>query len=338
MSLLEKFCPILYLHSKEKYFPCSADWLLHKSDLIVNTTSPPTIIKQPTQKDLVDHNAGGNIVSFPEEVYPGQRPLSDVPIYGIQRERDDKTYLTYIFLYAYNGPYNVFNLLEAGQHTGDLEHLTLELDGKTQTLLRAMYSAHTTRDGRWVDAKDVPFENGRPVAYVALNGHGVYPMVGTVLRYFGVINDYTEKALLWDPKLIEVFPPSSPKYNPETMGWTTFWGWFGQCSGLPYKNWYGPDAKNIDIPDPHQLKTPFIFNPIWKYIGDYLFGLLLIILVYFLMLSIISHASTSFRCGHIGPALHCFNIAILAIIYSCIQFGLVTLIFLVLFLIGVYLI
>lgn len=44
----------------------------------------------------------------------------------------------------------------------------------------------------WRSADEVPrSEGGRPVAYVAENGHGSYPTAGTIFRLFFVINDYT---------------------------------------------------------------------------------------------------------------------------------------------------
>ena len=45
-------------------------------------------------------------------------------------------------------------------------------------LLGMWYNAHRSRDGMWVEGRRVPRnQQGRPVAYVALHGHGVYPMV-----------------------------------------------------------------------------------------------------------------------------------------------------------------
>ncbi len=48
------------------------------------------------------------------------------------------------------------------------------------------------RDGCWRSADEVPLSaSGRPNAYIAENGHGSYPVAGTILRLFCVINDYT---------------------------------------------------------------------------------------------------------------------------------------------------
>ena len=53
-------------------------------------------------------------------------------------------------------------------------------------------SVRRHRDGLWRSADEVPrSKDGRPLAYIAENGHGSYPVAGTIWRLFGVINDYT---------------------------------------------------------------------------------------------------------------------------------------------------
>ena len=53
--LLQKWSPIVYLHSKEKYFPCSADWLLKNSTLVDYSTNPVTKISPVTNMDLYEN-------------------------------------------------------------------------------------------------------------------------------------------------------------------------------------------------------------------------------------------------------------------------------------------
>ena len=83
-------------------------------------------------------------------------------------------------LYAHNGSYDVggLGLLHAGAHDGDWEHLTARIDPESGDLLGLWYAAHRPQDGQWVEAGRVPRgAGGRPLAYVALHGHGVYPQV-----------------------------------------------------------------------------------------------------------------------------------------------------------------
>ena len=57
------------------------------------------------------------------------------------------------------------------------------------------------RDGVWRSADSVPRgAHGRPVAHVAVNGHGSYPEAGTIPRIFFTANDQTSEAgAVWDP-------------------------------------------------------------------------------------------------------------------------------------------
>ena len=174
LDLLKKFSPVIYFHSDEKYFPVNIDFLLKNSTL--KNFSDNTTITSPSQLDLytlAEKNnfkpmSDGNIVlSINPLIKYGQNPISDVPIYAIHRTKNDKIYLTYILLLAHNGPYNILNVTEVGSHPGDLEHITVELD-KDEKLSRVFYSAHGETDGRIVNAKDVPMENGKIVAFTIL--------------------------------------------------------------------------------------------------------------------------------------------------------------------------
>lgn len=275
LELLQKFAPTVYFHSKERYFPVSIDFLLKNSTL--KTFSANTLIKSPTQLDLYSlaeknnfnsMSDGDTVLSIDPLINYGQSPVSDVPLYAIYRTKDDKIYLTYILLLAYNGDYNILNLVKAGFHPGDLEHLTVELT-KDEKLSRVYYSAHGSTDGRVVEAKDVPMEDGKIVAYCALNGHGFYPKEGVAFRIAGLANDFLEKGIKWEPRVSEVFPKESPLFDKNTMSWTLYYGRLGGnlekpnsdgISGLPDKSWYGPLAKDIDDFDNKTLKPPPIIS------------------------------------------------------------------------------
>ncbi len=275
-SLLDKYSPILYFNTNEKYYPCGIDWLLENSILIDHNTTPVTKIESPTNIDLYNiinkYPSGftdGTInISFDKELYKGQTPLNKVPCYGIIRQKEGKTYLTYIFLYAYNGEYNILNITNAGYHPGDAEHMTIELNEKDE-INRIFYGAHGKIDGRWISKSDVEFENDKPVAYVALNGHGLYPKVGTVFRMLGVSNDYLEKGIRWKPKVFEIYPINNPLYKKEEMYWAYFKGRLGGTlvkgdksgiSSLTSTPWFGQNGTDIDILDELSYKPPQILS------------------------------------------------------------------------------
>ena len=275
-QLIQKFSPVVYIHPKEKYYPCNIEWLLRYSTLVdfnLPADNPKRAIVSPTNQDLYDAAArynferrvdGDLILSFPPGVYGGQRPLSDVKTYCLPRTKDGKIYLTYIFVFAYNGEYSIANLRNVGQHPGDIEHITLELN-IDQTLSRVFFSAHGTKDGRWVKASDVEMEDGRVVAYNAMNGHGLYPTDGVVFRLGGFGNDFLSKGPRWAPTAELIVPRSDPDFNPATMGWTVFYGRFGGepklgntagISGLADKAW----VRDIDNPNAEAYKPPKIYN------------------------------------------------------------------------------
>jgi hypothetical protein len=270
-ELLQRFAPIIYFHSNEKYFPVSIDFLLKNSTL--KHFSKNTTIKSPSQLDIYSlaeknnfqpMNDGYIVLSIDPLIKYGQTPISDVPLYAIYRTKNDKIYLTYILLLAHNGSYNILNITEVGSHPGDLEHITVELN-KDEQLTRVFYSAHGKTDGRIVDAKDVPMENGRIVAYSALNGHGLYPSEGFAFRVGGLANDLLEKGIRWQPNVVELFPKDNTLFDKNTMGWTVYNGRLGGnldkansegITGLSDKNWYGPTAKDIDDFDGVKLSYP----------------------------------------------------------------------------------
>lgn len=272
-ELLLKFSPILYFHNKEKYYPISINTLLKNSILVDHNNIPTTKISNPTNIDIYNLSEKYNFQNKPDGTinlsFDGKTlsddKLNDVPCYGIIREFNNKIYITYIFVYGYNGSYPILGgIVETGQHTGDIEHITVELDDKKE-INRIMYGAHGNIDGKWIHKKDLLFEDNKPVCYVALNGHGLYNDVGTMVRIYGFANDLTEKGKKWIPKVEEIFSKTNTLFTPETMGWTVFTGRIGGSdkvgdtsgiSSLVNKNWYGVDAKYIDILEENKLKPP----------------------------------------------------------------------------------
>jgi hypothetical protein len=269
-ELIKKYSPILYFHSNEKYFPCSIDWLLNYSVLV--DFNSKTRINKPTQKDLYDNakkynfqrvGEGEVILSYGEEVFRGQQPLTDVPCYVISREKNNKIYITYIFLYPYNGSYDIAGLVGLGEHPADLEHITVECS-KDGNIERVFFGAHGTKDGRWVKKDEVEFENGHIVAYVAYSGHGLYNKSGEVFRFGGFANDKLERGIKWSPSTSIIYSKDDPKFNANTMGWTVFNSRLGGGSdkpntdgimGLPDKPWYvsGDETDENFYKPPHVI-------------------------------------------------------------------------------------
>jgi hypothetical protein len=333
---INKWAPIIFHHPDEKYYPVSIEWLMANSALI-DYTDPknPVSVSPVTNQDIYDlskkHNfefvRGGTILfSFGSELHKGEHPTRNIPCYVLVREVEGKVHITYIFLYAYNGEYPILGLLNAGQHPADLEHLTVELTQQGQ-LTRVMYSAHGTKDGRWVAAKDVPMENGRLIAYMALNGHGLYPKEGIAFRLGGLANDYLGRGASWDPKPQLIFLPNDINFDVNTMGWVAFNGYFGGearpgntdgIAPLIDKGW----IRGTDILDESQLNPPIIFS---NTVGNVLINvknIIVFIIVYFMifnLLKLIDKYVFDPTDGEYGLKEHATTIAIFLILFVIIK-------------------
>ncbi len=128
--------------------------------------------------------------------------IDDVPIYASVKAiggDHDAWELTYVTLFPYNGPY--FGGI--GAHDGDIEHITVRLNG-AGLATGVWYNSHRSVDGMWVAAPDIEIdrESGRIASYVAASGHGHYPTSGRWWRHFGLGNDICRRDVRWCPKTV----------------------------------------------------------------------------------------------------------------------------------------
>jgi len=301
-TMINKWVPIIFHHPDEKYYPASIEWLMANSALIdFSDPKNPVSVTPITNQDIYDlskkHNFeiktdGTILFSFGNELHRGEHPTRNVPCYVLVKEVEGKIHIMYLFLYAYNGEYPILGLLNAGQHPADIEHLTVELT-KQGELTRVMYSAHGTKDGRWVAAEDVPMENGRIIAYMALNGHGLYPKEGIAFRIGGLANDYLGRGAMWDPKPQLIFLPNDINFDVNTMGWVALNGRFGGdarpgntdgIAPLLDKGW----IRGNEILDESELNPPIIFSPTFGSILINIKNIIVFIILYFIIYKILT--------------------------------------------------
>jgi len=195
-------CPDFFLHPDDRYMPCSTEWFIQHSSLCAR-------LADGSVQNLVPLGglAGHNLLEFQElfknqsssmwmELDPESRTgqplhmLHDIPVYANVKAvfpnfhvgRDPEALeINYITLFAYNGHYSIAGALHVGAHDGDIEHCTARVNPRTGQLIAMWYNSHRSRDGEWVPADKVPrTSSGRPVAYIALHGHGNYPRVSEV--------------------------------------------------------------------------------------------------------------------------------------------------------------
>lgn len=224
-QIIAQYTPVLHLHHKERYLPCSVEWYLERSQLWhVDALDE----KMPTKRTLVLDKGQVNVkdllevqVKYPQwqlhlQIEPPARTgmpqseLNKVPLYVAVKEVVTKegaveaVEIDYCTFYAYNGPYTVgcspLGLgVKAGAHDGDWEHFTVRLDAEAANMVGCYYNAHRPQDGQWLPADKMPkTATGQPIAFVALGAHGLYTGPGVHRRAWCAVNEHcSRKGPVW---------------------------------------------------------------------------------------------------------------------------------------------
>lgn len=180
-DLLERYAPIVHFHPRERYFPCSLEWLLQHCCLRHTRTS--LRILRPTQADLLTHwqayhpDGSTPYLDISSSGYGGH--LESAPSYVTVQEWDRCYEVTYLMLYPYQGPQTArwhwagraydCMILDFGRHQGDLEWVSLSLDKDSLQPFEVGLQAHgKVRTVAW---KSCPKDGDRPLIRAALHGH-----------------------------------------------------------------------------------------------------------------------------------------------------------------------
>lgn len=279
-QLLNKYSPILYLHSEEDYFPSTINFILENSFLQKkdNTKLLDSPLFSSTLYDSYKGEEGRDteIVLTSSSLKVGQKDkLNSIPIYGLAKIINNKTHLFYNFIYPYNGAKNVVGLRDVGAHFGDIEHITVVLNSDN-SISELFYSAHGSSEGRWLKPTDVTFEGDRPIVYVAKYSHASYPKEGVVFRFFGFGNDYTNKGIKWNPQVVRLYEDTDTvNFNKNTMGWMYYRGNIGYdgVGSLGVRDYIKEGDSKDNKPFPIISYTKFKFKQILFF--TIIFGLLL---------------------------------------------------------------
>ncbi|MBX3169424.1 MAG: Vps62-related protein [Candidatus Eremiobacteraeota bacterium] len=180
-EILERYAPIVHFHPFERYFPCSLEWLLEHCCL--RHTRSSLRILRPTRRDLLahwqaDHPAGSTpYLDIASSGYGGH--LESAPSYVTVQEWDSCYEITYLMLYAYQGPQTArwhlsrqpYDCLvrDFGRHQGDLEWVSLSLDKDRLQPLEIGLQAHG--EVRMVPWSRCPRHRDHPLIRAALHGH-----------------------------------------------------------------------------------------------------------------------------------------------------------------------
>jgi hypothetical protein len=272
-SIEELYKPIFYIHSDEQYYPCSVKYFVENSKLYDKITNE-LIDDKPTTSSISYANVINKTsnetylkLNSDEFKYGEKNNLQEVPVYVHKKEVGNKTLLTYTIFYAYNGSKNVLFFSKAGEHYGDLEHVTVEIDNDTLKINRMYFGAHTTKEGKWADVNKLTFENGRPVVFIAINSHAMYYKNGTIIRLYGLGNDETNYGIKYDPPIEKI------DSGTDWVNYTGRFGFDGPAS-LVRKSYFtsaDPEFNSEQI----IVKTQYI---------NVLFYLALIIIIYIMLI------------------------------------------------------
>jgi hypothetical protein len=234
-----------YFHPNELYYPCSFEYFVDNSKLY-KKINPEKFneIGKVDQLYLSNLNCNNDRNNFQliakDEIKNGfVNDLQKIPLYGFRNTLASKVYITLFLFYAYNGPYNIMFIQDAGEHWGDMERIVLEYDNNILT--KVYCGAHGDRDGRWIDIKDIEKEGEHLVFYIAKDGHGFYPKKGIYWRIYGLANDLTEKGKMVENENYVNIPKPENATNEDRkkIGLAYFCGLIGinGISSFMYKSW-----------------------------------------------------------------------------------------------------
>ena len=142
-------------------------------------------IARPTQQNLANHNGKEYYLEIQPTAYKGQAEGHNVsaPMYYTVRRVDDNIVLTYIFLYAYQGPQTV-RALRAGSnftcivsnygiHQGDMEWIEVTVTPDGERVINVGFAEHGNITKRFSPG-EYESDGNHPVVRVAKNGHASY--------------------------------------------------------------------------------------------------------------------------------------------------------------------
>lgn len=213
--IVQKLCPILVFHPKERVLPCSIE------TMVGPYTGPGGVLTSQTPVEI--------------------EKLSQIPMYYVVNETERS--ITYIICYEKDLGTSQTCL---GGHDWDVEFVRIFYDSIELDILSAYYSAHSSDQGTWVCKDDMCLqpETGRPYVYVSLNSHANYPKRGTYCRIFFFANDVTVDrhniGVRWDPQL--TLAPMQKKADLEILPkWSSFMQWSYptySLKGINYPQWF----------------------------------------------------------------------------------------------------
>lgn len=208
--------------NKESATECS--WLTLKCDLF-NTTAF-NIVECSSVEARVDQffflHAGRAVKNHFNSSAPVYVHVHSADMFG-----EKSIVLQYWFFYSFNGPLD--DMLAAGAHEGDWEHVTVVIDDATRQHVRAVYMAAHSHEASWLFPANVKLDGTHVHAYVALHSHAMYETAGVKKRLsdnllYSFLHDHcADDGYMWKP---DVFVNMGEKECP-LVSWGFYNGFWG---------------------------------------------------------------------------------------------------------------
>lgn len=248
------YAPLVWLHSQDPYRPSSiGQQLVHTTPMVdwkpvQGAPSPLTLDNLDALNELgnasvyLTSSEGADADPQPPW-FTGTAPnekgetIDTVSSCVILVDKSNGTLdAFYFYFFAYNQGNTVLDM-EFGNHVGDWEHNMIRFsDGVPQMI---WYSQHSRGQAFTYNAAEK--NEKRPIAYSGNGTHAVYSIPGphdhTIPNLnlpFGLIVDYTDQGVLWDPLLSayayryhatnETFQPYDPSYPVNWLNYNGQWG------------------------------------------------------------------------------------------------------------------
>ncbi|GJU01052.1 vacuolar protein sorting-associated protein 62 [Tanacetum coccineum] len=204
-SMISAYAPLIYFHPDEEYFPSSVSWFFKNGGLIVDPK--PHLITNNGDSLPRNGQLDSAFLDLPsdqaihDKVKKGS--LSDAVAYIHAKPGVTGNYTDIIIwlYYPFNGaaklqlgPFTV-PLGKAGEHVSDWEHMRLRIDNVSGKLESIYLSQHAK--GKWLQANEFEYINGRPVVYASLHAHALYNAAVKTIHYNAKdLLDASEKQML----------------------------------------------------------------------------------------------------------------------------------------------
>lgn len=201
---LNSLIPIIYFHSEETYFPESLDFYIDNSELYQgkNKVLDKAVLSANLDESYTLKN---NLVSG---------DLNRAKLYIRVQELDDFFRIVFFVFFSFNGPLNLFGTcIKIGDHSADVEKFVFFVDKKTLSITKIYLGAHGSKDGLWLTPDDFEKKDNKLIIYSALGSHAFYNKEGTYWRYFGSVNDHTNKGKEWISPQFTIITDEYPEWQ-----------------------------------------------------------------------------------------------------------------------------